>query len=344
MALGYFSTEHIAVTSDGSWKLCSLDFLFQSNAVFYFYLTEKNEWIKNFSHEQIQKKLINLLKTGISSPDPTIQIVSLDILQKNINIELISNESASLYSGLKDLSLKSTILNVQVNSIICLSKILKYLKSQFCVNDLISDFCSISTINSAVALSILGIFQNILKYAEKKIDSKIVALELVPYLLKNTQTIEFNQNQLEMYFKIIDKFIALIKEKTISHKETINKGMPSINLPTVFQVATLKPEIKNFDLIDYIPKPSTLSSTVLSATNSASSYDTNLIDNALSGWKSSPMPPDQLTSESYSKINKIYKPNYSALSELRSDTIFQNSTQPIDNYNMNPIISVAQSQ
>ncbi|KAF1744012.1 LOW QUALITY PROTEIN: hypothetical protein MXB_3447 [Myxobolus squamalis] len=158
--------------------------------------------ILKLSDGQNQERLTRLLKSSLLCKDLDIQIVyynktiSLAIIRDNCSNNFFSTAASELYSALKECACKSSAINVQVNAIIALSQLLKHINDKIKLDDIIHQLCSLSTTEPATALSLLGAFQSISKYCKGNIDPTILATVVVPYILKNTQLIKLNSNQI----------------------------------------------------------------------------------------------------------------------------------------------------
>uniref|UniRef100_A0A6B2FZF0 SCY1-like protein 2 (Trinotate prediction) n=1 Tax=Myxobolus squamalis TaxID=59785 RepID=A0A6B2FZF0_MYXSQ len=301
--------------------------------------------ILKLSEGQNMERLSRLLKSSLLCKELDVQTISLAIIRDNCSNIFFSSTASELYPALKECAFKSSAINVQVNAIIALSKLLKYIKDKIKLDDMIHQLCSLSTTEPATALSLLGALQTISKYCKDNIDPTILATVVVPYILKNTQTVKLNSNQLTMHFKIIDHFICIIKEKTLSRVQSNQFSVPNSLLPANNKVpntfnskcftSIFDPTISN--AAQPIIIPSKLSNTQPSSIS------------ALRPIKNS--PPNYFNSSKQIFQNQDFSlnnvgnslPNYNALHELNSYnnctssmSIFNSSDQfAISNQNFN---------
>lgn len=192
-------------------------FLFNTSdaEIKYLLIKEFNFLLEKLPQDTYQSKLVNLLKSGLSSQVIPLQVASLLVFRENLDNSTLTSMCTAIYPALKECFLKSSTIEVRVTSILALSDILKYMKNQFNLSDMIVHLCNVSPDQPATALSILGTLREALRHCREQLDPQLIALKVVPYLLANTQKVSLNAEQLNMHFLFIDKFLALLKKKTL---------------------------------------------------------------------------------------------------------------------------------
>ncbi|XP_035825560.1 SCY1-like protein 2 [Aplysia californica] len=174
------------------------------------FLQNMNLLLSKTPTQQLQTYVFPLIFSALESDSPQIQELCLNIIPTFADLIEYNTLKKSLVPRVKKLCLSTSVLNVRVNSLLCIGKLMDQMDKWYVLDEVLPFLRDIPTREPAVLMSILGIHKVALSEAKLGITKDVMANKVLPFLIPLSIDNNLNLSQFNAYMSVIKEMLSKV--------------------------------------------------------------------------------------------------------------------------------------
>ncbi|XP_059155505.1 SCY1-like protein 2 isoform X2 [Physella acuta] len=187
------------------------------------FLQNMNLLLSKTPTQQIQTYVFPLIFSALESDSPQIQELCLHIIPTFADLIEYSTLKKSLVPRIKKLCLGTSVLNVRVNCLLCIGKLMDQMDKWFVLDEILPFLREIPTREPAVLMSILGIHKVALSEAKLGITKDVMANKVLPFLIPLCIDNNLNLSQFNAYMSVVKEMLSKVETEHRTKLEQLDQ-------------------------------------------------------------------------------------------------------------------------
>lgn len=187
------------------------------------FLQNMNLLLSKTPPQQIQTYVFPLIFSALEADSPQIQELCLSIIPTFADLIEYTTLKKSLIPRIKKLCLGTSILNVRVNCLLCIGKLMDQMDKWFVLDEILPFLREIPTREPAVLMSILGIHKVALSEAKLGITKDVMANKVLPFLIPLCIDNNLNLTQFNAYMSVVKEMLSKVETEHRTKLEQLDQ-------------------------------------------------------------------------------------------------------------------------
>ncbi|KAH9518743.1 SCY1-like protein 2 [Bulinus truncatus] len=175
------------------------------------FLQNMNLLLSKTPAQQIQTYVFPLIFAALEADSPQIQELCLSIIPTFADLIEYTTLKKSLIPRVKKLCLSTSVLNVRVNCLLCIGKLMDQMDKWFVLDEILPFLREIPSREPAVLMSILGIHKVSLSEPKLGITKDVMANKVLPFLIPLCIDNNLNLSQFNAYMSVVKEMMTKVE-------------------------------------------------------------------------------------------------------------------------------------
>ncbi|XP_065070532.1 SCY1-like protein 2 [Rhopilema esculentum] len=179
--------------------------------------------LKKTPQDEVKNSVLPMVFRALESSSSQIQELVLSIIPNFAHMIDYASLKHSIIPRVKNLVLKTSVLSVRVNALVCIGKIIEYLDKFLMIDDIFPVLPQIPSKEPAVLMAILGIYKKTLGHKKMNIETDYLATKVIPFLLPLAVDAGLNVTQFNNFMSVIREMLDRIDQEHRTKLEQLSK-------------------------------------------------------------------------------------------------------------------------
>ncbi|ESP05108.1 hypothetical protein LOTGIDRAFT_151904 [Lottia gigantea] len=187
------------------------------------FLQNMNLLLSKTPQNDIKTHVLPMINQALESDNSQIQELCLNIIPTFAELIEYTSLKNSVIPRIKKLTLKTSVLAVRVNCLLCLGQMLEHMDKWFVIDDILPLLPTIPTREPAVLMGILGIYTVAFSHDKLGLTKDVMSNKILPYLIPVSMDNNLNLQQFNAYMALVKEMLQKIETEQRTKLEQLDQ-------------------------------------------------------------------------------------------------------------------------